>query len=131
MKNTPTRSLLPVAGAILALALLSAPPIAGAPAEDRSSDKPATTKTWAVFSGPGALPVVVKVADAHRKFTHCPWPRTCMAPCQFGAPPQVLCRFLNGQVRATTFACCCCGSGVNSYAPLGDVPLTPGKGHVP
>lgn len=118
MKNTPTRSLLPMVGAILALALLSAPPIAGAPGDNASPDKPAASPTWAVFSGPGGIPVAVKVADAGRKFVHCPWPRTCMAPCEFGATPQVLCRFLNGEVKATTFACCCCGSGVNSVAPL-------------
>jgi hypothetical protein len=123
MKNPPTRSLLPIAGAILALALLSAQPVAGAPGDNEPSDKPATPPTWTVFSGPGTLPVVVKVADAGNKFTHCPWPRTCMAPCRFGAPPQVLCRYLNGEIKATTFACCCCGSGVNSYAPLPANPI--------
>jgi hypothetical protein len=51
-------------------------------------------------------------------FQRCPWPRTCMAPCLMDAPAQVLCRTPDGKMQRTSFACCCCGSGINSYKPL-------------
>jgi hypothetical protein len=49
-------------------------------------------------------------------FRACPWP-PCMAPCNLGAEPTVLCKTDNG-IMATSWACCCCGSGGNSYKPL-------------
>jgi hypothetical protein len=77
-------------------------------------------ESWTMFAGPGLYPKLAGVlgpADLPL-FLHCPWPRTCMAPCQVDPPPEVLCRFTNGDVQVTSFACCCCGSGVNSYRPL-------------
>jgi hypothetical protein len=52
-------------------------------------------------------------------FTPCPVP-SCMAPCQFPAEPEVICRDdASGVTSATTWACCCCGGGgENSFHPL-------------
>jgi len=50
-------------------------------------------------------------------FQPCPWP-PCMAPCQYGVPPEVLCKAANGAVQATTYTCCCCGGAGASYKPL-------------
>lgn len=48
----------------------------------------------------------------------CPVP-SCMAPCVYPAPPQVLCRDPDGSVAATTYFCCCCGSADGySFQPL-------------
>jgi len=77
---------------------------------------------WTLFGGPGLYPGLARRLGTERPadspFWPCPWPRTCMAPCIEDASPQGLCRFTSGEVLATTFACCCCGSGVNSFAPL-------------
>ena len=51
-------------------------------------------------------------------FQHCPWPRTCMAPCVLDAPATVLCQYPDGDVEPTSFACCCCGTGTNSFRLL-------------
>lgn len=81
-------------------------------------------ETWTMFSGPGHYPQLGRilqptVISTHGTvFEHCPWPRTCMAPCIEDAPATVLCEFPDGHVEATSYACCCCGSGTNSYAPL-------------
>jgi putative hemolysin len=75
-----------------------------------------SVEVWTLFSGPGFYPELASLLDS--AFWHCPWPQTCMAPCQMDPPPEVLCRYLNGEVGVTSFACCCCGSGVNSYIPL-------------
>jgi putative hemolysin len=81
-----------------------------------------SVEVWTMFSGPDFYPELGRVlapADlVETRFWHCPWPRTCMAPCQMDPPPEVLCKYLNGEVSVTSFACCCCGSGVNSYIPL-------------
>lgn len=55
----------------------------------------------------------------YEPFTQCPTP-ACMAPCQLGAPPQVLCKSADGTTAETTYFCCCCGGGggANSYRPL-------------
>jgi hypothetical protein len=55
---------------------------------------------------------------ANPAFQRCPWPRTCMAPCLLDAPAQVLCKLPSGKVQRTSFACCCGGSGLNSFKPL-------------
>jgi hypothetical protein len=47
-------------------------------------------------------------------FQACPYP-PCMAPCVFGAEPNVLCKAPDGSVVRTTFACCCCGGGGEGY----------------
>jgi hypothetical protein len=52
-----------------------------------------------------------------KPFQQCPSP-PCMAPCQYGVPPEVLCKAANGSVQATTYTCCCCGSSGASYKPL-------------
>jgi hypothetical protein len=86
-------------------------------------------KALAIFAGAllAAVPLVTaNVAfaylgdgdSANPAFWRCPWPRTCMAPCILDAPAQVLCKYPDGKVRQTSFACCCCGSGLNSYKPL-------------
>jgi putative hemolysin len=79
-------------------------------------------ETWTLFAGPGFYPELgsrVRPADlSDALFRHCPWPRTCMAPCLQDPPLQVLCKFPNGDVEPTSYACCCCGSGTNAYAPL-------------
>jgi putative hemolysin len=79
-------------------------------------------EVWTLFGGPGFYPKLARACGldvpAGALFRPCPWPRTCMAPCLPGRPPQGLCLFTNGHVEATTFACCCCGSGINSFAPL-------------
>ncbi len=55
----------------------------------------------------------------YQPFTPCPTP-ACMAPCVFGAPPEVLCQSADGSVAETTYFCCCCGGGggSNSFKPL-------------
>ena len=55
----------------------------------------------------------------YKPFTSCPTP-ACMAPCIFGAPPEVQCQSADGSVEETTYFCCCCGGGggANSYRPL-------------
>jgi putative hemolysin len=77
---------------------------------------------WTMFGGPGLYPGLARrlgvESPGDSQFWPCPWPRTCMAPCIDDAPPQGLCRLTSGEVLPTTFACCCCGSGVNSFAPL-------------
>jgi hypothetical protein len=82
-------------------------------------------ETWTLFGGPGFYPELSRVlqppsisGQGSGGFQHCPWPQTCMAPCLEDPPIQVLCRYTDGHVAATSFACCCCGSGTNSYAPL-------------
>jgi len=77
---------------------------------------------WTMFAGADFYSELARVLDlsqaARAVFSHCPWPRTCAAPCLIDAPAQVLCRYTDGRVVATSFACCCCGSGVNSFATL-------------
>jgi putative hemolysin len=77
---------------------------------------------WTGFSGPVFYPELAKALApaglSGADFFRCPWPRTCMAPCLMDHPPQVVCRRTDGMLDITTFACCCCGSGVNSYFPL-------------
>jgi putative hemolysin len=79
-------------------------------------------EAWTMFAGPDHYPELarrvhpVDLSDA--LFQPCPWPRTCMAPCQDDPPLQVLCKVANGDVEPTSFACCCCGSGTNAYVPL-------------
>ena len=53
------------------------------------------------------------------RFESCPTP-ACMAPCVFGAPPEVVCLGSDGSVSATTYFCCCCGGGggANQYRQL-------------
>jgi putative hemolysin len=79
-------------------------------------------ESWTVYSGPDFYPELAKVLApaglSDDDFIHCPWPRTCMAPCQTDPPPQVVCRHTDGMLDITSFACCCCGTGVNSYFPL-------------
>ncbi len=55
----------------------------------------------------------------YEPFTPCPTP-PCMAPCVYGAPPEVLCQSADGSTAATTYFCCCCGGGggSNSFKPL-------------
>jgi putative hemolysin len=82
-----------------------------------------TIESWTGFSGPDMYPELAKAlapaALSDADFFHCPWPRTCMAPCQIDPPPQVVCReHTDGMLSMTSFACCCCGSGLNSYFPL-------------
>jgi putative hemolysin len=79
-------------------------------------------ESWTMFGGPDLYPGLARVLGPANLpvFFPCPWPRTCMAPCQVDPPPQVLCRFINGDLRVTSFACCCCGSGIHSYRPLGN-----------
>ncbi len=59
-------------------------------------------------------PRPAKVETPGGPFVACPVP-SCMAPCQFGVPPQGLCKAPNGRVSATTYTCCCCG-GSNGYS---------------
>jgi putative hemolysin len=81
-------------------------------------------ETWTMFSGPSHYPQLGRtlqppaISGQGMVFDHCPWPRTCMAPCIPDAPAGVLCEHPDGHVEATSFACCCCGTGTNSYAPL-------------
>ena len=79
-------------------------------------------ETWTMFSGPGFYPdlgrALVPSSSAGLVYRPCPWPHTCMAPCVPTDPPSVFCLRLGDGVETTTFACCCYGSGVNSYAPL-------------
>jgi hypothetical protein len=49
-------------------------------------------------------------------FRPCPQP-PCLAPCNPSEPPEVLCKAPDGSTFVTTFECCCCGSGENSYRP--------------
>lgn len=79
-------------------------------------------EAWTLFGGPSMYPELARAlgvaAPAQLAFTPCPWPRTCMAPCIPGVPPQGLCLFPSGKVGATSFACCCCGAGTNLFAPF-------------
>ena len=76
--------------------------------------------SWTMFGGPSFYRKLARSLDRVdlAAFRHCPWPRTCMAPCQMDPPSEVLCRTPEGEVDVTSFACCCCGSGVNSYRLL-------------
>jgi len=66
--------------------------------------------------GPGKAP------ETHRPqpdvpFQQCPSP-PCMAPCVYGAEPEVQCMTGDGAVSETTYFCCCCGSAGNQFRPL-------------
>jgi putative hemolysin len=89
-------------------------------------------EAWTAFAGPRFYPLLARVLESaglsgpnelSQNFRPCPWPHTCMAPCLEDAPPQVLCRFADGRVEPASFACCCCGSGVNAYVPLPAQPI--------
>jgi putative hemolysin len=77
---------------------------------------------WTLFSGPDFYPGLARaLAPASSTgvvYRPCPWPQTCMAPCNPDAPADVFCLLPDDDVQITTFACCCCGSGINSFAPL-------------
>jgi hypothetical protein len=77
-------------------------------------------ESWTMFGGPSFYQKLARSLDTIdlAAFRHCPWPRTCMAPCQMDPPPEVLCKTPGGELQVTSFACCCCGSGVNSYRLL-------------
>jgi putative hemolysin len=79
-------------------------------------------ETWTLFSGPEFYPelarALVPSSSSGLVFRPCPWPRTCMAPCIQNVPPDVFCLLPDDSVEMTSFPCCCCGSGINSFAPI-------------
>jgi hypothetical protein len=77
-----------------------------------------TVEIASAYGGSGVSAKPVSMSPVPSSFQRCPWPRTCMAPCLMDAPVQVLCRTPGGKMQRTSFACCCCGSGLNSYKPL-------------
>lgn len=57
------------------------------------------------------------VRSAPSGFRKCPQP-PCLAPCSPSDPADVVCKSHGQGTFQTTFACCCCGSGRNSFKPI-------------
>lgn len=65
-----------------------------------------------IVSFSGASGAAAKAA--HSDFIPCPVP-SCLAPCFFPPPPQVLCKVGDQDPFVTSYTCCCCGSSQGVY----------------